>query len=86
MTKLNARALSGLPETLAVPGYDRTELTTGIVHFGVGGFHRAHQAVYTERAAIATGDTSWGILGVTQRSATVRDQLRPQGGVYAVLT
>ncbi|MFC4629174.1 mannitol dehydrogenase family protein [Promicromonospora alba] len=58
----------------------------GIVHLGIGAFHRAHQAVYTERAAIATGDTAWGILGVTQRSATVRDQLRPQGGVYAVLT
>ncbi|MFI2488438.1 mannitol dehydrogenase family protein [Promicromonospora kroppenstedtii] len=58
----------------------------GIVHLGIGAFHRAHQAVYTERAAIATGDTRWGILGVTQRSATVRDQLRPQGGVYAVLT
>lgn len=58
----------------------------GIVHLGIGAFHRAHQAVYTERAAIATGDASWGILGVTQRSATVRDQLRPQGGVYAVLT
>ncbi|WP_369370807.1 mannitol dehydrogenase family protein [Promicromonospora sp. Populi] len=58
----------------------------GIVHLGIGAFHRAHQAVYTERAAIVTGDTSWGILGVTQRSATVRDQLRPQGGVYAVLT
>ena len=42
----------------------------GIVHLGIGAFHRAHQAVYTERAAIATGDTSWGILGVTQRSAT----------------
>lgn len=58
----------------------------GIVHLGIGAFHRAHQAVYTERAAIATGDLSWGILGVTQRSATVRDQLRPQGGVYTVLT
>ena len=58
----------------------------GIVHLGIGAFHRAHQAVYTERAAIATGDTSWGILGVTQRSARVCDQLRPQGGVYAVLT
>jgi fructuronate reductase len=58
----------------------------GIVHLGIGAFHRAHQAVYTERAAIATGDTAWGILGVTQRSATVREQLRPQGGVYAVLT
>lgn len=58
----------------------------GIVHLGIGAFHRAHQAVYTERAMAATGDRNWGILGVTQRSATVRDQLRPQGGVYGVLT
>ncbi|WP_251152350.1 mannitol dehydrogenase family protein [Cellulosimicrobium sp. Marseille-Q4280] len=58
----------------------------GIVHLGIGAFHRAHQAVATEDAALATGDTRWGILGVTQRSASVRDQLRPQGGVYTVLT
>ena len=58
----------------------------GIVHLGIGAFHRAHQAVYTARSMAQTGDPSWGILGVTQRSATVRDQLRPQGGVYGVLT
>jgi fructuronate reductase len=58
----------------------------GIVHLGIGAFHRAHQAVFTEAAARATGDRRWGILGVTQRSASVREQLRPQGGVYAVLT
>ncbi|WP_253691260.1 mannitol dehydrogenase family protein [Cellulosimicrobium protaetiae] len=58
----------------------------GIVHLGIGAFHRAHQAVVTEDAARATGETRWGILGVTQRSAAVRDQLRPQGGVYTVLT
>jgi len=63
-----------------------TPTAVGVVHLGIGAFHRAHQAVYTERAALATGDTTWGILGVTQRSATVRDQLRPQGGVYTVLT
>ncbi|WP_166845231.1 mannitol dehydrogenase family protein [Isoptericola sp. BMS4] len=58
----------------------------GVVHLGIGAFHRAHQAVFTEEAARATGDLRWGILGVTQRSASVRDQLRPQGGVYGVLT
>ncbi|WP_407319174.1 mannitol dehydrogenase family protein [Isoptericola halotolerans] len=60
--------------------------TVGIVHLGIGAFHRAHQAVFTELAARAHGDRRWGILGVTQRSATVRDQVRPQGGVYSVLT
>lgn len=51
----------------------------GIVHLGIGAFHRAHQAVYTQLA----GD--WGICGVTQRSATVAEQLRPQQGLYSVL-
>ncbi|MBE1878756.1 mannitol dehydrogenase family protein [Myceligenerans pegani] len=72
-----------LPEGVAAPVNPER---VGIVHLGIGAFHRAHQAVYTERAMSATGDLGWGILGVTQRSATVRDQLRPQGGVYGVLT
>ncbi|GLY16433.1 mannitol dehydrogenase [Kineosporia sp. NBRC 101677] len=54
----------------------------GIVHLGIGAFHRAHQAVYTQLAA-APGE--WGICGVTQRSATVAEQLRPQQGLYSVL-
>jgi fructuronate reductase len=74
---------STLPGTVPAPV---TPASVGIVHLGIGAFHRAHQAVYTEQAARATGDLRWGILGVTQRSASVRDQLRPQGGVYSVLT
>lgn len=57
----------------------------GIVHLGIGAFHRAHQAVYTEDAAAAAGDRRWGICGVTQRSNAVIGQLRPQGCRYAVL-
>ncbi len=57
----------------------------GIVHLGIGAFHRAHQAVFTELAAAATGETCWGILGVTQRSRSVADQLVPQDGLYGVL-
>jgi fructuronate reductase len=68
------------------PAVDPRALSTGIVHFGVGAFHRAHQAVYTEDAAAATGDTRWGILGVTGRSARVAEQLGPQDGLYSVLT
>ena len=60
--------------------------STGMVHLGLGAFHRAHQAVYTEDAAAASGDSSWGILGVTGRSAKVADQLAPQDGLYTVLT
>ncbi|MGS2618945.1 mannitol dehydrogenase family protein [Micromonospora sp. LZ34] len=52
---------------------------------GIGAFHRAHQAVFTELAAAATGRDDWGIAGVTQRSAAVRDQLAAQDGLYGVL-
>ncbi|MDQ6714708.1 MAG: mannitol dehydrogenase family protein [Actinomycetota bacterium] len=57
----------------------------GILHLGIGAFHRAHQAVFTEDAARLTDDPRWGICGVTQRSAAVVEQLRPQDGLYGVL-
>lgn len=44
---------------------------TGVVHLGIGAFHRAHQAVYTELAVAATGDDRWGICGASQRSTAV---------------
>ena len=73
-------------EGVSGPAMDPRGLGTGIVHFGVGAFHRAHQAVYTEDAAAAAGDPRWGILGVTGRSARVAEQLGPQDGLYSVLT
>jgi mannitol 2-dehydrogenase len=47
-TKLSLSNLSSLPATVGRPNYDRSALTAGIVHFGVGNFHRAHQAVYLD--------------------------------------
>ena len=79
MTRLS---FTNLPLT---PEVDPHALSVGVVHLGLGAFHRAHQAVVTERAAVATGETRWGIAGVSQRSATVRDQLAPQDGLYSVL-
>ncbi len=55
-----------------------------MVHLGMGAFHRAHQAVYTEKANIATND-NWKIIGVSLRSSSVRDQLVPQDGFYSVI-
>ncbi|MFC8503825.1 mannitol dehydrogenase family protein [Pedococcus sp. NPDC057267] len=79
----------------ALPGHDTPGLRlppapelasrVGIVHLGIGAFHRAHQAVFTEDAALAADEPGWGICGVTQRSAAVVDQLRPQDHLYAVL-
>ncbi|MCG5218269.1 mannitol dehydrogenase family protein [Streptosporangium sp. KLBMP 9127] len=87
MTRLTLRELPRLREEKAVrpPPYDPAELDLGIVHLGLGGFHRAHQAVFTEDAAGATGETAWGVCGVTQRSAEVVERLRPQDGLYTVL-
>ncbi len=79
---MNRLSLAHLP---VAPAVDPRSLSVGVVHLGLGAFHRAHQAVITERAAALTGDTRWGISGVSQRSATVRQQLAPQDGLYAVL-
>ena len=79
---MNRLSLTQLP---VAPAVDPHAVSVGIVHLGIGAFHRAHQAVVTERAAVETGDTRWGIAGVSQRSTTVRDQLAPQDGLYSVL-
>jgi len=55
------------------------------VHLGIGGFHRAHQAVYTDKL-LADGHKDWGITGVSLRSSTVRDSLAPQDFLYSVNT
>jgi len=57
----------------------------GIVHLGLGAFHRAHQAVFTEDAMRASGRWDWGIVGVTQRSDRVLRQLAPQENLYTVV-
>ncbi|GIG40205.1 mannitol dehydrogenase family protein [Cellulomonas phragmiteti] len=80
------RAARGLPAEVRGPAVDPAALTIGQVHLGIGAFHRAHQAVCTEDAAAAAGDTGWGLLGVTQRSPRVVEQLGPQDGLYGVLT
>jgi mannitol 2-dehydrogenase len=64
MTELNAKTLGQLARTVAVPTYDREAVTTGIVHFGVGGFHRAHQAMYLDRLMNDGEALDWGITGV----------------------
>lgn len=86
--RLSAATLAGhrAPSSTVIlppPRWERQEL--GILHLGIGAFHRAHQAVYAQEAFAATGDESWGISGVTQRSDDVRRQLGPQDGLYGVL-
>jgi fructuronate reductase len=80
--RLNLDALADLP-TEHRPRIDPRGLPIGIVHLGIGAFHRAHQAAYTEEA-IAQAGGDWGICGVTQRSRDVVETLAPQDGLYAM--
>jgi fructuronate reductase len=79
--RLSNATLGQLPADVAQPGYDRAQVKTGVIHLGLGAFHRAHQAVVFDDA-IAGGDPRWGVLGVSLRSPGVRDQIAPQDGLY----
>lgn len=76
MNRLNQKLLTELPKDIILPAYDRAALKPGIVHLGIGAFHRAHQAFYTEAVLNKFGG-DWGIIGCSLRSASVRDQLVP---------
>lgn len=84
MTRLDEAALTGLPDDVVRPGYDRAAARTGVVHLGIGAFHRAHQAVVFDDA-LKSGDLRWGVLGASLRSPGVRDQLNPQDGLYTLV-
>ena len=82
LTRLGLDSLAGLPAE-SRPRVDPRTVGIGIVHLGIGAFHRAHQATFTEDAIAAAGG-DWGICGVTQRSDAVVQQLAPQDGLYTV--
>lgn len=84
MNRLNSENLANLPAQVALPGYDRQQLKAGIVHLGIGAFHRAHQAWYTEAVLNRFGG-NWGIVGCSLRSPTVREQLAPQDNLYTLV-
>src|SRR5580698_475463 len=69
---LNARTLAYWAGRLPVPAYDRRLVTPGVVHVGVGGFHRAHQAMYHDRLMNQGTALDWGICGVGVMAADRR--------------
>lgn len=83
MKRLSDETLADLPPEVARPGYDRTKLATGVVHLGVGAFHRAHQAALFDALA-GQGDLRWGVLGASLRSPEVAAQMNPQDGLYTL--
>jgi mannitol 2-dehydrogenase len=81
---LSDATLPRLSRRLDAPTYDRTALRSSIVHIGVGGFHRTHQAVYLEALA-RSGELGWGETGVGLHSPTMKRALRPQDCLYTVV-
>jgi fructuronate reductase len=81
MKKLSLATLADVPADVATPPYDPRPVQVGIVHLGIGAFHRAQQAVYTDDALAQHGG-AWGICGVSLRSPDVRDRMAPQDGLF----
>ncbi|WP_104089877.1 mannitol dehydrogenase family protein [Cryobacterium sp. N19] len=87
LAPLRNATLSSLPATVQVPSYDRAGLTAGIVHFGVGGFHRAHQALMIDdllEQGLARNYAICGV-GVMPSDARMRDALLEQDGLYTLV-
>ena len=85
--RLSTGALDRLPAEVARPQYDRAQVRVGIVHLGVGGFHRAHQAMYLDRLMNDGQAMDWGICGVGLLPGDRRmdEVLRSQDGLYTLV-
>ena len=88
MTALSRQTLDRLDSRVAVPNYDRSAVTPGIVHFGVGGFLRAHQAMYLDALMNRGEALDWGIVGVGVMPGDRRMQeaLAAQDYLYTLIT
>ncbi|WP_455382667.1 mannitol dehydrogenase family protein, partial [Salinispira pacifica] len=84
--RLGNASVGRLSPEIAIPTYDRNRVKPGIIHFGVGGFHRAHQAVYTDDV-LSAGDLSWGIrgAGITPGDVRMHAALAPQDFLYTTV-
>ena len=87
MQRLSTEALTSLDARVEKPSYDRGAVTPGIVHFGVGGFHRAHEAMYLDRLMNDGKALDWGICGVgtLPRDARMRDVMAEQDCLYTLV-
>ena len=85
MTALNQANLGSL--SIPVPSYDRSQVTAGIVHFGVGGFHRAHQAMYVDQLMEQGKALDWGICGVGVMSfdLKMKEAMHAQDCLYTLV-
>ena len=84
--RLSLTTLDSLNPGIGSPGYDRSEITAGIAHFGVGGFHRAHQAMVLDTLMGQGLARDWGLVGIGVRTPdrSMRDALIPQDCLYTL--
>ncbi|WP_206685840.1 mannitol dehydrogenase family protein [Kribbella qitaiheensis] len=87
MTQLGTATMGALGNEVGGPEYDRTAVRAGIVHFGVGGFHRAHQAMYLDRLMNDGKALDWGIcgIGVLPQDRRMADVMEAQDGLYTLV-
>jgi fructuronate reductase len=85
MNCLSEATLEKLPDVVKRPSYDRSAVRPGIVHLGLGAFHRAHQAVFVDEC-LRSGAMEWGIIGASLRRPETRDALARQDWLYTLCT
>jgi mannitol 2-dehydrogenase len=87
MQPLDHTTLPSLSAAVSTPSYDRDALRTGIVHIGVGGFHRSHQAMYIDRLLEQGKATDWGIcgVGVLPSDRRMGEVMAAQDGLYTLI-
>lgn len=85
--KLSLRTLGEVPDGVGKPGYQRADLTPGILHFGIGNFHRAHQAIYLDKLFSLGIDHDWAIVGAGVRDVDneMRAKLKAQDWLTTVV-
>ena len=85
--KLDSTLAKNPPKNVKTFSYDRSKIKTGIVHLGVGGFHRSHEALYVEELLDQHGATEWGIcgVGIMPKDSAMRDALKNQNTLYTLV-
>jgi fructuronate reductase len=84
MRRLSPATIGAAPPGVRRYRYERAAVTPGIMHLGIGAFHRAHQAVVVD--TLLERESSWGIVGASLRRPDTKEALAPQDGLYSVLT
>jgi mannitol 2-dehydrogenase len=84
---LSRSTIGDLDDRVQRPAYDRDEVTASIVHFGVGGFHRAHQAMYLDTLMNRGEAMDWGLCGVgaLPHDRKIIETLRAQDGLFTLI-